>query len=145
MEKQTINIFIDGASRNNPGPAGAGVYITCAGNTIVKSGYYLGKKTNNQAEYLALLIALFLIHKKSVKKIIIKSDSELLVKQMNGLYQVRNQELKKIKSLVDKLLKHKSWEIKHVLREKNKIADKLANEGIDSKNSLPESFVDFMG
>ena len=137
-------IFVDGAARNNPGPAGAGIYITAGDETICERGYYLGKKTNNQAEYLALLLALLITNKEIKKrkisnpKLVITSDSELLVKQMNKVYRVKNKELQKIKSVIDELLEDKSYVVKHVLREKNKIADKLANKGIDSKKSPPK-------
>lgn len=141
------NIFIDGASRNNPGPSGAGIYITHNSETIWKKGYDLGLKTNNQAEYLALLLALFLTEHelKSDRTphphLIITSDSELLVRQMKGRYRVRNKELAKIKQIIDRLLKDKSYTIKHVVREKNKIADKLANKGIDTKHQPPPAFL----
>ena len=143
---ENIKIFVDGASKNNPGPSGAGVYITYKEEVVCKTGYFLGKKTNNQAEYMSLLIALF-ITKQKIKDlkipILITSDSELMVKQIKGEYKVRNKELSKIKSLIDKLLEKRSYKIKHVLREKNKIADQLANEGIEKKKKLPLSFVKF--
>ena len=142
-----ITIFVDGASRNNPGPAGAGVYITRDSKPICKQGYYLGEKTNNQAEYLAVLLALFLVEQEFSKEkienphLIITSDSELIVKQMTGKYRVKNQFIAKIKIIIDKLLLDKSYTFKHVLREKNKTADKLANQGIDTKKKLPPAFV----
>ncbi|MBU1008154.1 ribonuclease HI family protein [Candidatus Dependentiae bacterium] len=143
----TISIFVDGAARNNPGPAGAGVYITYKDEIICKAGFYLGNKTNNQAEYLALLLAFFIANKqlsqKNIKKphLIISSDSELMVKQMTGVYRVKNQALAKIKNLIDLLLQNQSYTFKHVFRENNVIADALANQGIDKKNALPLDFV----
>ena len=143
--KDLLYIFFDGASRNNPGPSGAGIYIKNKNKAVCKDGYYLGKKTNNQAEYLAFLISLLIVEKKIASKktnlhLVISSDSELLVKQINGLYKVKNADLKKIKKIIDTFLKNKSYEIKHVLRAKNKVADQLANEGIDSKKPLPSDF-----
>src|SRR5579862_8217660 len=93
--KQTASswrVCIDGASRNNPGPSGAGIFITKNKKAIYEEGFYLGKKTNNQAEYLALVIALFFLHEHahSADAIHIISDSELLVKQVRGVYKVRN-------------------------------------------------------
>lgn len=103
---ETIEIFVDGAARGNPGPAGAGIFITQADKELVKSGFFLGKKTNNQAEYLALALALFLLKKqiKNPEKIIITSDSELLIKQMRGEYQVKNPILFQIKNLIHSML-----------------------------------------
>lgn len=141
--KPLWQIYIDGASRNNPGPSGAGVYITHGDEIICKKGFYLGTLTNNQAEYLALLIAVIITDQEFKKrslaeKIAIISDSELLVKQMNGQYRVKNPQLESIKKVVDTLLEDKSYTVSHVLREKNKIADALANSGIDLKKSLPK-------
>lgn len=135
--------YIDGASRNNPGPAGAGVYIKKNDEIFLKKGFFLGEKTNNQAEYLALALALFFIKQDSSKKfnISIISDSELLIKQMNGIYQVKSPELIKIRNFIIYLLKNTKTTFKHVLRENNKIADKLANEGIDKKQKLPQDFL----
>ncbi|MFC1894995.1 ribonuclease HI family protein [Candidatus Dependentiae bacterium] len=148
----TWKIFVDGAARGNPGKAGAGIYITNKNQSPIESGIYLGTKTNNQAEYLSLLFALFTI-KKELKKqkinfgnittltnIKIFSDSELLVKQMNGEYRVKNPILFKMKTLVDQLLENVSYKISHVLREKNKVADKLANIGIDKRQEIPIGF-----
>ncbi|MFA5074734.1 MAG: ribonuclease HI family protein [Candidatus Babeliales bacterium] len=141
-----LEIFVDGASRGNPGQAGAGVYIKQNDQEIVKEGFYLGEKTNNQAEYLSLVLAIFLALQEFTNldikpKLIITSDSELLVRQISGLYKVKNSVLKQIKDLIDLLLKNVNFEIKHVLRDKNKIADKLSNEGINKKNKLPAGFL----
>ncbi|MBD3272943.1 reverse transcriptase-like protein [Candidatus Dependentiae bacterium] len=135
-------VFVDGASRGNPGPSGAGVYIKNNDKDFLKKGFALGEKTNNQAEYLALAIALFFIkQEKSHNPVInIISDSELLIKQMKGLYKIKNPVLRNIKNLIDTLLKNTEYTFKHVLREKNKIADRLANEGINKKNGLPQDF-----
>lgn len=142
-----IQIFVDGAARNNPGPAGAGVYITYGKDILVKRGFYIGSKTNNQAEYLALALAIFLTRQEIEKNKIqepnlsVASDSELLVKQMQGLYKVKNPELKKIKALATSLLSDISYSIRHVMREKNTIADALANIGIDKKIPMPADFL----
>ena len=91
-----------------------------------------------------MAIALFFIKQEIYKNynISIISDSELLIKQMNGIYQVKSPELIKIKNFINYLLKNTKTTFKHVLRENNKIADKLANEGIDKKNKLPQEFID---
>jgi len=151
-DTDSVQIFVDGAARNNPGPAGAGVYITQGKKILVKRGFYLGSKTNNQAEYLALALAIFLAKQVLAKqeivknkipetKLLIASDSELLVKQMNGQYKVKNPELKKIKTLASSLLRDTTYSIRHVMREKNTIADALANIGIDKKLPIPADFL----
>lgn len=132
---EVIEVYIDGASRSNPGPAGAGIFIKKA-DTIKKLAYFLGNKTNNQAEYLALVLALIYLKSGNVK---IVSDSELLVKQIKGEYKVRNEGLKDLFILAEKLLENFSYKIAHVLREKNKEADKLANIAIDKKKEVPAS------
>ncbi len=139
----TWTIFIDGAARNNPGKAGAGVVIKKDGVVVTMKGFYLGTKTNNQAEYLALLLALFFIthaaHQHDTIHII--SDSQLLVKQFRGEYKVRNEGLKPLHALAQTLARAYPLEITHVMREDNTEADALANEGIDKKKSLPVSFI----
>jgi len=143
-------VYIDGAARNNPGPAGVGIYVTDGKKSIIKKGFYLGEKTNNQAEYLALAIAIFLIKKTCAENTIdcpplhFISDSELLVKQMNKHYKVKNPVLIKIKSLIETMLHGAAYSFKHVLRHENTIADELANHGIDKKNKLPTDFLKFL-
>jgi ribonuclease HI len=140
-----FKIFVDGASRGNPGQAGAGIYIQNNDTDIEKAAFHLGIRTNNQAEYLALAIALFLLqnHLESENKphVQVISDSELMVKQMRGEYRVKNEGLKPIKNIIDSFLKGLNCEFQHVLRSKNKIADKLANQGIDSKKKMPPKFI----
>jgi len=149
MEKMW-EIFVDGASRGNPGFSGAGIYIKYENESILKKGIFLGKKTNNQAEYLALALALFYLKKELSKSesqnhnIKVTSDSELLIKQMKGEYKVKNPILKQIKNLIDLFLQDTNCKFKHVLRENNKIADKLANVGIDEKNEIPISFANLL-
>lgn len=147
-------IYVDGASRNNPGPSGAGVYIIKDKKPFLRKGFFLGTKTNNQAEYLALALAAFFVKSEerinnsekntNNSQISIISDSELMVKQMKGLYKVKNPELLKIKNLIDSLLKGSPATFKHVLRANNKIADQLANDGIDKKNGIPDKFLSLM-
>lgn len=150
MLKKNIQIFTDGASRGNPGPSGAGIYIfdKTSGKKILEKKFYLGKKTNNQAEYLALAIAAFYLKKNfkesSKYSFHFFADSELLVRQMTKKYKIKNETIGKIKLLIDSLLKNMECNFKHVLREKNKIADKLANEGLDSKTILPKTFVNLL-
>lgn len=140
-------IYVDGASRGNPGPAGAGIHILCNDQDVLKKGIFLGTKTNNQAEYLALALALLYLHQERKKttssaadKLLVISDSELLIRQMQGNYAVKNSSLKSIKMVIDSELMHLHVTFKHMLREYNKVADKLANLGIDKKHPIPDEF-----
>ncbi len=145
INQPSIIIYIDGAARGNPGPAGAGIYITIDEKPTIKKGLYLEEKTNNQAEYLALLIALLLTQEMCKKHdlthphVSIFSDSELLVRQMNGAYKTKNPILAQLKKIISSLLQTISYSFTHVTRDKNKIADKLANEGIDKKRAIPSN------
>jgi ribonuclease HI len=141
-----LYIYFDGASRNNPGPAGAGIYITQNDTVLFKQGFFLESKTNNQAEYLAFLLALFVVEKilNLNAPMRIFSDSELLVCQITGNYRIKNEIIAKIKTAIDPLLENKKYTITHILREKNQIADKLANQGINKKISLPPEFTKYL-
>lgn len=140
------HIFIDGASRGNPGPAGVGVFIQKNKKVHEKYGCFIGEKTNNQAEYLALLLALFCLKKEYKKGDIVQitSDSQLLINQMNGIYKVRHTS---IRSMFDAAVAESHdmmITFEHVLREYNREADALANAGIDKKKSLPLKFLDML-
>ena len=129
-----VEAYIDGASRGNPGPAGIGVVLLSDDGRIRQFKQFIGNSTNNEAEYHALLTALRLAREMGVKRIIVNSDSELLVKQLKGEYRVRRRNLA---MLYDKAMRElrgfEKFEIKHVPREKNKKADRLANEAIDEQ------------
>jgi ribonuclease HI len=137
-----IILHIDGASRGNPGKAGIGFVIfeqrqkELPGDlNVLEEGYeYIGETTNNIAEYTALIKGLkrCLLYKPS--KLEIKSDSELLVRQILGTYKVRNPNLAELHKESLKYLSTLKgrWKVEHIKREFNKIADKLANKGIDS-------------
>lgn len=132
-------LWVDGASKNNPGPAGAGVYVTREGKDIIKEGFFLGSKTNNEAEYIALLLGVALACEQMGEHDMLEivADSQLMVKQVIGEYKVRKPELQRIHQQVMRLLRPVRYQIKHVLREYNKVADKLANQGVDQKRPLP--------
>lgn len=136
-------LFIDGASRKNPGPSGAGFHLIKNDASFLKKGFYLGTKTNNQAEYAALLIGLFFLKNyfDLEDHLDIISDSELLVKQFKGEYRVKHPELKPLHLLAKKILDGVHYSIAHVLREHNTIADEMANKGIDEKIKLPQEFL----
>src|SRR5712691_5286310 len=92
---ETLTLQFDGGSRGNPGPAGIGVVVRAAdGTSLVTLGRFIGRATNNVAEYKALIAALEEAKKLGAKKLIIRGDSELIVKQMRGEYRVKNPDLK---------------------------------------------------
>lgn len=134
-------LYVDGASRNNPGPAGAGIYLSCDGKDVVQEGYFLGSRTNNEAEYLALLlgVALACDRMNEHDTLEIFADSELMVKQVRGLFKVRKPNLQKLHIQVMRILGPVRYQIKHVRREFNAVADKLANQGVDKKKLPPEA------
>jgi len=134
MEKQNYRLYSDGACRGNPGPGGAGAVITNAeGNVIWEGKKYLGHCTNNIAEYEALILGLEGALAHGYKKLDVYMDSELLAKQINGSYRVKNEKLKVLMQEVRSLLSaFDSIEVKHVLRCHNTQADRLANLAIDT-------------
>ena len=126
-------LFTDGGSRGNPGPAGAGFVLTnLSGAVIEKGGKFIGSATNNVAEYSALIFGLEAALKLAVSELVCYSDSELIVRQINGQYKVKDAVLKtyhlKVKNLLSKF---KKVLFVSVPREKNRLADKLVNEAID--------------
>ncbi len=136
IEGPVLYINFDGASKGNPGHAGAGIAVSTEDGTVVlEDSLYLGKITNNAAEYKACLLSLDKAVQLNPSKIIIRSDSQLLVRQVNGEYKVKNPSLAVLHNEVkSKLFKFPDWKIEHVRREYNKLADKLANEAV--KNHL---------
>jgi ribonuclease HI len=126
-------LMVDGAARGNPGEAGAGaVLYDETGRVVNELSRYLGHATNNVAEYEALLMGLEEVLRLGRKRIAIQSDSELLVRQLNGMYRVKDEKLKLLFEKVMGLLHHlDSYRILHVPRELNQRADRLANQGID--------------
>jgi ribonuclease HI len=124
---------IDGGSRGNPGPAGYGVHIEQADGTILELKEFLGSCTNNVAEYSGLLAALRWAAQHGVSDLRIRSDSELLVKQMRGEYRVKNPGLLPLYDEARALMrKIGRVTFEHVRREFNKDADRLANEAMDT-------------
>jgi len=131
--KEVWLLAVDGAARGNPGAAGCGAVIYDAHGSVVKElSRYLGHATNNVAEYEALLMGLEALTAMGVKKIGVQSDSELLVRQLNGQYRVINKKLLPLFERVRELLRgFEHFRIVHVRREANQLADRLANKGID--------------
>ncbi len=128
-------LFSDGACRGNPGIGGAGAVITDSlGNIVWEGKKYLGHCTNNIAEYKALIMGLKGALNNGYKNLEIYLDSELLAKQINGSYRVKNENLKTLMQDVrDLLASFNSAQVKHVRRLHNSHADKLANQAIDEK------------
>jgi probable phosphoglycerate mutase len=124
---------IDGGARGNPGPAGYGVVIhDASGRKIAELSEYLGHQTNNYAEYQGLLAALRYALANGISSLRVISDSELMVRQMKGIYKVRHPELRKLYDEAQQLVRQLDhFEIRHALREHNRDADRLANEAMD--------------
>jgi ribonuclease HI len=127
---------IDGGSRGNPGPAGYGVRIVRDDGQVVELKGALASATNNVAEYSGLLAALDWAVANNVNRLHIKSDSELLVKQMLGEYRVKNEGLQPLYARARRLVRELGQvRFEHVRREFNKDADRLANEAMDEAAS----------
>jgi len=144
---QTIKIYTDGGARGNPGPAGIGaVFMNVDGAIIKKYSEFIGKSTNNRAEYRAVIFALkkvkVLFGKQKTKQLGLEFylDSELVVKQMRGEYRIKEKDLQPLFCDVWNLkIDFGAVEFFSIAREQNKEADKLVNEAIDgeiSKNDL---------
>ena len=125
--------YCDGGSRGNPGPAGFGVYIQDAtGAVLAELSQYLGTRTNNFAEYSALLAALEFAISQGHPSLRVVSDSELMVKQIKGQYRVNSPELRPLYEEARRRIPQlKRFQIQHVLRDKNRHADRLANVAMD--------------
>lgn len=128
-----LTIYSDGAARGNPGPSGAGwVLLNEKGKLLTENCQFLGHLTNNQAEYRALLLALKEAKKMGGKEIAVFSDSELMVRQLNKEYKVKNEGLRPLfEETLLTLSQFQSYTITHIDREKNEEADQLANQAID--------------
>jgi ribonuclease HI len=131
--------YIDGAARGNPGPAGAGVYIESVdGRPAEELFTALGRATNNVAEYSALLLALARAAELRAETVEILSDSLLLVQQVNGVFKVKAAHLIPLVSdAVRRAKQFRRFSIRHVPREKNRLADRLANLGADVSERTP--------
>lgn len=133
LEGKNLIIYTDGVSRGNPGDAGIGVvFKDSKGAVINEIGKYIGTTTNNVAEYTALINALEYAVKHKAASADIFLDSELVVRQMNGIYRVKDENLALLFNKAQALIKKiKKVTLTHVPREKNKEADNLANKAVD--------------
>src|SRR5256885_5633494 len=138
---ETITLEFDGGSRGNPGSAGIGVVLRAQdGTTLVTLGKFIGRATNNAAEYQALISGLREAKKLGARKIIVRGDSELIIRQMRGEYRVKHPDLKPLYEDAYQLF-HQFDEAKidHNLRGKNELADKLANLAMDRRGEVTDA------
>ncbi|MCZ7587124.1 MAG: ribonuclease HI family protein [Deltaproteobacteria bacterium] len=123
----------DGASRGNPGPAGAGAFLTKADGTVVGAyKKFLGETTNNYAEYSALILGLESAAAAGATEVEVRADSELMVRQLTGVYKVKHPDIRQLVEIVrDKERRFRRVTYRHIPREQNVVADRLSNEAID--------------
>lgn len=124
-----LHVYVDGAAKGNPGPAGIGVVVLAPdGETVAEFGMAIGETTNNYAEYTALVHALRLLTALEVEGVVVFTDSELVARQLSGEYRVREPSLKTLHEQAMRLLsRYPRWRVEHVERERNREADRLAS------------------
>ncbi len=134
-------LFADGGSRGNPGPAASGaVLVDAAGEVIDEAGRFLGTATNNVAEWTALLIGLEKAIERGTKRLAVRMDSELVVKQIRGEYRVKHAHLQPLHRRALTLMRQfEHIDIKHIPRKQNALADGLVNHVLDQEASRPVS------
>ena len=127
-----MTLRVDGACRGNPGPAGIGALLTDgAGRVVAQVSEYLGEATNNVAEFCALIAALEEAQRAGAASVAVLTDSELLARQVTGLYRVKDKQLQWLHALILRLARgFQKFEIRHVPREENRQADRLANRAV---------------
>lgn len=127
------HLYVDGASFGNPGPSGIGIVLVKDGGTIVSRSEDVGYGTNNQAEYRALLEGLAEAVQRGIRRLVVRSDSQLLVRQMTGEYKVRSRQLRALREEADALrARFDEVRFEHVRRELNDVADELAKAGAEA-------------
>ncbi len=138
-----VKAWVDGGARGNPGPAGWGAYLVAMdGSPLSQCWGFLGKATNNVAEYQGLIEALSLALELGASEIEVRTDSQLIERQVKGVYRVKQPHLRKLYDEVKVLAQRfSSFVILHVPREENKDADALANRAMDERASGKESLV----
>jgi len=138
-EKVEAMLFADGGSRGNPGPAAGGaVLLDPRGELLEEIGAYLGIATNNVAEWTALVLGLEAAAKRGIRRLGVRLDSELVVKQLSGEYRVKHAGLQPLYRRAQQLLRGFSEvEVRHVPRKQNALADRLVNRVLDQKAPAP--------
>ena len=137
-----VIVYIDGGARGNPGPAGAGVVIRSAddGTALYKGGLFLGRATNNVAEYSGMLAGLAAAEKLGAEEVRIVSDSQLMIRQMTGEYRDKNEGLKPLYRKACRLAEtFQTCTFQHVPREQNAQADRLVNMAIDQGRNVADA------
>ena len=131
----SVVLYTDGACRGNPGPSSAGWVIEDPhGRVISQAGVFLGTGTNNEAEYSAAILGLEAAFQRGAKELVLRADSELMIKQLKGIYRVKNERLKPLfKKLQSIIAKFQSVELEHVKRHLNQAADRQANLALDER------------
>jgi ribonuclease HI len=130
MTRLTVNV--DGGARGNPGPAAIGVVLRDGGRIVEEAGEEIGEATNNVAEYKALLRGIELAAAQGASELELIGDSELVVRQVEGRYKVKNAGIKPLHAEVKRALADfDSWSIRHVPRAENADADRLVNQALD--------------
>jgi ribonuclease HI len=128
-----VHVYVDGASRGNPGPAAIGWVLVSGDGIVTEGGKRIGKATNNRAEYEALVHALELAAEFGFDEVEIRSDSELVVKQVTGAWDTNDPDLRECRVRARELLtEFEEWSLSHVPRELNERADELANDAFES-------------
>ena len=137
---EDLVVRVDGAARGNPGPAAIGVVVlTRDGKKVASFGEFIGEATNNYAEYTALVHALRLLSVYEVERLRVLTDSELVARQVNGEYRVKDRALSSLHAQVMSMLdRYRAWEVRHVPREENAEADKLAHQALDRAPYKPK-------
>jgi ribonuclease HI len=141
MDDEWITLEFDGGSRGNPGPAGIGVVLRAKDRTpLLTVGRFIGRATNNVAEYNALIVGFQKAKELGARRVHVRGDSELIIKQMRGEYRVKHPDLKPLWEEAEHL-SHQFDEVKfdHSFREKNELADKLANLAMDRKGEVTDA------
>ena len=130
-----MRVFTDGAARGNPGLAGAGaVILDEKGRVLARLGRFLGKQTNNVAEYQGLLLGLRRARQMGAREVEVRADSQLLIRQLQGKYAVKNEVLKRLHEEALALLRSfERYELTHIPREQNTLADEMSNRAIDEQ------------
>src|SRR5438067_9331386 len=141
---ETFTIEFDGGSRGNPGPAAIGVVVRAQDNTpLITLGRCIGRATNNVAEYRALITGLEKAKELGAKRVVIRGDSELIIKQMRGEYRVKHPDMRPLYETAQTLLRQfDDAKIEHNLRHKNELADKLANLAMDRRADVTDADAD---